>query len=71
MAYLTKKQQRELFIDEFLRRLREAPPGTRVYMRVGDVFKDADVVSIDELRAAREAALVRDDDDGKEEDTPR
>ena len=27
-------------------------------MRVGDVFKDADVVSIDELRAAREAALV-------------
>ncbi len=57
MAYLTKKQQRELFIDEFLRRLREAPPGTRVYMRVGDVFRDADVVSIDELRAAREAAL--------------
>ena len=44
MAYLTKKQQRELFIDEFLRRLREAPPGTRVYMRVGDVFRDADVV---------------------------
>jgi hypothetical protein len=63
MAYLTKKQERERFIDEFLRRLREAPPGTRVYMRVGDVFKDADVVSIDELRAAREAALVRDDDD--------
>ncbi len=40
-------------------------------MRVGDVFRDADVVSIGELRAAREAALVRDDDDGKEEDTPR
>jgi hypothetical protein len=40
-------------------------------MRVGDVFKDADVVSIDELRAAREAALVRDDDDGKEEDASR
>jgi len=71
MAYLTKKQQRELFIDEFLRCLREAPPGTRVYMRVGDVFRDADVVSIDELRAAREAALVRDNDDGKEEDTSR
>jgi hypothetical protein len=63
MAYLTKKQERERFIDEFLRRLREAPPGTRVYMRVGDVFRDADVVSIDELRAAREGALVRDDDD--------
>ena len=70
MAYLTKKQQRELFIDEFLRRLREAPPGTRVYMRVGDVFRDADVVSIDELRAAREAALVRDNDDGKEKARP-
>ena len=71
MVYLTKKQQREMFIDEFLQRLREAPPGTRVYMRVGDVFKDADVVSIDELRAAREAALIRDDDDGENEDTPR
>ena len=56
MAYETKKQQRERFIAEFVRRLREAPPGTRVYMRVGDVFKDADVVSIDELRAAREVA---------------
>ena len=71
MGYLTKKQQRELFIDEFLRRLREAPPGTRVYMRVGDVFKDAEVVSINELRAAREAKVVRDDGDGKEEDTSR
>ena len=71
MAYLTKKQQRERFIDEFLQRLREAPPGTRVYMRVGDVFRDADVVSIDELRAAREAALVRDHDDNEGEDTCR
>ena len=71
MAYLTKKQEREQFLTEFLRRLREAPPGARVYMRVGEVFKDADVVSIDESRAAREAALVRDDDDGKEEDTSR
>ena len=71
MTYLTKMQEREQFLAEFLRRLREAPPGTRVYMRVGDVFKDADVVGIDELRAAREAALVRDDDDGKEEDTSR
>ncbi len=71
MAYLTKKQERERFFAEFLRRLRDAPPGTRVYMRVGDVFKDADVVSIDELRAAREAALVRDNDDRKEEDTSR
>ncbi len=71
MAYLTKKQQRELFIDEFLRRLREAPPGTRVYMRVGDVFRDADVVDIDELRAAREAKVVRDVDNDEGEDTSR
>jgi hypothetical protein len=56
-------QEREQFLAEFLRRLREAPPGTRVYMRVGDVFKGADVVSIDELRTAREAALVRDNGD--------
>jgi hypothetical protein len=67
MAYLTKKQEREQFLAEFLRRLREAPPGTRVYMRVGDVFKDADVVGIDELRAAREAAVARDDADEREE----
>ncbi len=40
-------------------------------MRVGDVFRDADVVSIDELRAAPEAALVCDNKDGKEEDTSR
>ena len=70
MAYLTKKQERELFIAEFSRRLREAPPGTRVYMRVGDVFKDADVISIDELRTAREAAVVR-DNDADEGEEPR
>jgi hypothetical protein len=58
MVYLTKKQERERFLAEFLRRLREAPPGTRVYMRVGDVFKDADVVSIDELRAARDRLAI-------------
>jgi hypothetical protein len=71
VAYETKEQQRERFIAEFLRCLREAPPGTRVYMRVGDVFKDADVVSIDELRAAREAALLRDDYDDEGEETHR
>ena len=58
MTYLTKMQEREQLLAEFLQRLCEAPPGTRVYMRVGDVFRDADVVSIDELRAAREAALI-------------
>jgi hypothetical protein len=32
MASLTKKQLQERFFEEFLRRLREAPDGTRVYM---------------------------------------
>jgi hypothetical protein len=35
MTKLSKKQQQELFLAEFLRRVREAPPGQRVYMRVG------------------------------------
>jgi hypothetical protein len=39
-------------------------------MRVGDVFKDADVISIDELRIAREAAVVR-DNDADEGEVPR
>ena len=69
MADLTKKQLQEQFIEEFLRRLREAPPGERVYMRVGDLFKLADVHSIDEARAARETAVVRDDDDDEGADT--
>jgi len=60
MNRLTKKQQQELFIKEFLRRLREASPGARVYMPVGDVFKGADVVGLDELRAARRVPVVRD-----------
>jgi len=34
MAYLTKKQLQKRFFAEFLRRLREAPPGTRIYMPV-------------------------------------
>jgi hypothetical protein len=37
-------------------------------MRVGDVFRDADVVGIDELRAAREAKVVRDVDIDEGED---
>jgi len=48
------------------RRLREARPGERVYMRVGDVFKDADIYSLDEWRAARWAAVFG-DDDGRED----
>ena len=69
MADLTKKQLQEQFIDEFLRRLREAPEGERVYMRVGDLFRPADVRSIDEARVARRAAVVRDDDDNEGADT--
>jgi hypothetical protein len=49
-------QERELFLAEFLRRLREAPPGTRVYMRCGDVFKGADVIDIEEFRTRRHRA---------------
>jgi hypothetical protein len=68
MTYLTKKQQRERFIAEFLRRLREAPEGTRVYMKVGDVFKGADIESLNNWRAAHRAAVG---DDDEEEDTSR
>jgi len=71
MTYLTKKQLQERFIEEFLRRLREAPAGTRVYMRVGEVFKPADVHSLDELRAARRAAVVRDEEDGEARPTEK
>ena len=63
MTYLTKKQLQEQFLAEFLRRLRAAPPGTRVYMAVGDLFKNADVHSLDEFRIARRARVLRDDDD--------
>ena len=71
MTYLTKMQERELFIAEFLRRLREAPPGTRVSYGCGDVFRDADVVGIDELRTTRKAKVVRDVDSDEGEDTSR
>jgi len=40
-------------------------------MRGGDVFKDAHVYNLDELRAARRAAVVCDDDDNEGEDTFR
>jgi hypothetical protein len=53
MGRLTKQQERALFIAEFVRRLRAAAPGERVYMRVGDVFKDADVIDLSEWQAAR------------------
>jgi hypothetical protein len=63
MTYLTKKQQQELFFEEFARRLLAAPPGERVYMAVGDLFEAADVHSLDEWRAARMAAVVNEEGD--------
>jgi hypothetical protein len=39
MTNESKKQQQERFLAEFLWHLREAPPGERVYMAVGDLFK--------------------------------
>ncbi len=53
MGRLTRQQERALFIAEFVRRLRAAALGERVYMRVGDVFKDADVIELREWQAAR------------------
>lgn len=70
MTFETKRQRQARFIEEFLRRVRQAPEGERVYMPVGDLFKPADVHNLDQLRAARRAAVVRGDDDA-EEDTPR
>jgi hypothetical protein len=52
MGRLTKERERALFIAEFLRRLRDAAPGQRVYMRVGDMFEDADVIALSEWQAA-------------------
>lgn len=63
MKRLTKKRRQQLFLDEFLRRSREAPPGERVYMAVGDLFKAAEVHDLDEERIARRAAVDRDPDE--------
>lgn len=64
MGRLTKEHERALFIAEFLRRLREAAPGERVYMRVGDVFTDADVIDLNDWQAARRQDLRRKDGRG-------
>ena len=48
MTYLTKKQQTDRFIEEFLGRLREAPPETRINMPVeieDDCIDDVDRAS--------------------------
>lgn len=59
MEYLTKKQQQERLIEAFLRRIREAAPGERVYMAVGDLFETAEVHDLEQERAARRAAEDR------------
>jgi hypothetical protein len=64
MTYETKEQQRKRLYAEFLRRLREAPPGTRVYMAGDDLFMDADLYRLENWRAAHRVGKVRDDDDG-------
>ena len=64
MAYETKEQERKWFIAEFLRQVREAPPGTRVNISAEGVFGDAEVVKIDDLRAARESAANHNDNEG-------
>ena len=50
MGRLTKEHERALFIAEFLRRLREAASGERVYKRVGpcpaDTFGSKDHGSV-------------------------
>jgi hypothetical protein len=63
MAHLTKKQRQEQFLETFLRRIRETPPGERVYMAVGDLFEAAEVHDLNEVRIARRAAVDRSGDD--------
>jgi hypothetical protein len=50
MTRLTKKQRQQLFLEEFLRRTREARPGERVYAAVGDLFEAAEVHDLEEER---------------------
>ena len=62
MARITKKQQQERLLEQFLRRLREAPSGVRVYMAVGDLFKSAEVRDLDAVRTAGRGPVVRSDE---------
>jgi hypothetical protein len=59
MTRLTKKQRQQLFLEEFLRRVQEAPPGERVYMAVGDLFETAEVQDLDKVRTARRTPVDR------------
>jgi hypothetical protein len=67
MAHLTKKQQQERLIEAFLQRIRQAAPGERVYMAVGDLFQAAEVHSLSDVRTARRAAAARNDNDEGED----
>jgi hypothetical protein len=58
MAHLSKKQRQERLIEEFLRRIREASPGERVYMAVGDLFEAAEVHDLNEVRRTARCAAV-------------
>src|ERR1700730_10117758 len=53
----SKKQRQERLMEEFLRRIREASPGERVYMAVGDLFEAVEVHDLNEVRTARRAAV--------------
>jgi hypothetical protein len=68
MARLTKKQRQEQFLEAFLRRVREAPPGERAYWAVGDLFERAEVRDLGEARNARRAAEDHSQDFGKRRD---
>jgi hypothetical protein len=68
MAHMTKKQRQELLIEAFLRRMREAAPGERVYMAVGDLFEAAEVHDLGEERNARRAAEDHPEDVGNRGD---
>ena len=63
MTRSTKEQRQQLFLAEFLRRTREAPPGERIYMAVGDLFEAAQVHDLNEVRIARRAAVDRGNED--------
>lgn len=62
MGRMTKKQKQQHFLDEFLQRTREAAPGERVYLAVGDLFEAAKVHDLNKERNSVRAANRSDDD---------
>src|SRR5258708_36969000 len=56
MAHLSKKQRQERLMEEFLRRIREASPGERVYMAGGGLFEAAEGPAGNQGRTAPRAA---------------